>query len=208
MPPQIVLSSASPRRRKIFEVLQIPHVVQSADVDERALEAPGPRAFAIKAAFAKALALAEEFPKDTIIVAADTVVALDGQIYFKPEDPADARRMLGELQGQVHQVITGVAVHEVGRATQLDAVTTDVKIRTLAPQEIAEYVATGEPLDKAGSYGIQGIGGTLVEQVEGDYFNVVGLPVQRLLEMLESHVDAAPFRERLPLLTPEIFQGI
>jgi septum formation protein len=145
-------------------------------------------------------------PAGTIVIGADTVVALKSRIYFKPEGEADAIRMLHELSGQTHQVLTGVAVREVGKATQLDAVSTDVHIKTLTEEDILKYVATGEPLDKAGAYGIQGVGGSLVDRIDGDYFNVVGLPIDRLIQMLSVHVDIMPFRTARRGLTPEIFR--
>ncbi len=205
--PVIVLASASPRRRRLFQLLEIPHQVQAADVDERAIVASSPREFALKAAFLKAGALDDQVPEGSIVVAADTIVVSCDKIYFKPDNPADAVRMLGELSGRTHQVITGIAVREVGKSTQLDAVATDVRIKTLTTAEINDYVATGEPLDKAGSYGIQGLGGRLVEQVIGDYFNVVGLPVDKLLEMLELHVDMTAQRAARRHLTPETFNN-
>lgn len=205
--PAIILASASPRRRLLFRLLEIPHEIKAANVDERAITAASPREFALKAAFLKAGALDEIAPTGTIVVAADTIVVLRDKIYFKPENPHDAIRMLGELSGQTHQVMTGIAVREAGKATQLDAVTTDVRIKSLTPEEITAYVATGEPLDKAGSYGIQGLGGKLVEQVIGDYFNVVGLPVDKLLEMLAPHIDTTPNKAARRRLTPELFNN-
>ncbi len=204
--PEIILASGSPRRRQILEFLQIPHRVMPADVDERALQATLPREFALKAALLKATALDDVLPKGTIVVAADTIVVKDKQIYMKPLDPGDAVRMLAELAGQTHQVITGLAVRETGRATQLDAATTDVTLRALQKEDIEEYVATGDPLDKAGSYGIQSLGGSLVQQISGDFFNVVGLPVDKLLKMLEVHMDVTAFRDRRRILTPALFR--
>lgn len=204
---EIILGSGSPRRRQILEALGIPHKVLTADVDERSLTARNPREFALKAALTKASALDTIVPKDKIVVAADTVVSLEGEIFFKPVDRADAISMLKKLSGKTHQVITGVAVREVSRATQLDAVTTHVTIRTLSSREIEDYVDSGEPMDKAGSYGIQGVGQALVEKIDGDYFNVVGLPVFCLLNMLEAHGDVELFRHRSSQLSPKIFQS-
>lgn len=204
--PEIILASASPRRRLLLELLGIPHCVKAAEVDERALKAASPREFALKAAYVKAGALDALLPTGTLVIAADTVVALGDTKYFKPQDAADAQRMLTELSGKEHQVITAVAVREVGKATQLEAVRTDVQVRLVSDREIAGYVATGEPLDKAGAYGIQGLGGQLVERIAGDYFNVVGLPVDKLLDMLSVHIDVALYRDARRKLTPQTFE--
>lgn len=204
--PTIVLASGSPRRRQLLELLAVPHHVLPADVDERSLTAATPREFALKAALLKASALDDVLPKGALVIGADTIVTLEKNIYMKPVDAEDARRMLEELAGQTHQVITAVAVREVGRATQLDTAKTDVTLKRLSADEIAAYVATGEPLDKAGAYGIQALGGHLVERINGDYFNVVGLPVDKLLEMLAMHIDVTAFRERRRLLTPDLFR--
>jgi septum formation protein len=108
--------------------------------------------------------------------------------------------MLGEVAGRTHTVISGVALVEAGKSSLLDAVATDVTIRALTIGEISDYVATGEPLDKAGSYALQGIGRGIVERIDGDYFNVVGLPVVRLLDMMDNFLDTRPFRSNLPQL--------
>jgi len=202
----IVLGSGSPRRRQLLEFLEIPHTIVTADIDERALKAARPREFALKAAYAKAMALDQLVSRDTIVITADTVVALDNKIYFKPDDAEDAFKMLRSLSGKEHQVITGVAVRDAGHATLLDAVTTRVIFKSLTDAQINAYVETGEPLDKAGSYGIQGHGGKLIERIEGDYFNVVGLPVDKLLEMLSNYCDITHFQGRRRELTPDIFR--
>jgi septum formation protein len=204
---EIVLASESPRRRQLLDFLKIPHRVVPAAVDERSLTAAGPREFALKAALLKATALDDKLEKGTLVIAADTVVVRNNEIYMKPLDQQDAVRMLRNLAGQTHQVISGIALREVGRATQLDAASTDVTIRALSEEEIAEYVQSGEPMDKAGAYGIQSIGGSLVQQIAGDYFNVVGLPVDKLLVMLEAHLDTMPFLQRRQELTPQSFKS-
>lgn len=199
----IVLASSSPRRRRIFEHLGVPCELAVAGVDERAIPYGTPRELALKAAYAKAAEVAEGRPARTLVVGVDTIVVLDGRVYGKPDDEADARRMLGELAGRTHTVISGVAVLEVGGSTLLDAVETDVELHALTPAEVADYVATGEPLDKAGSYALQGIGGRLVKEVRGDYFNVVGLPVARLMEMLDGYVDTSEWTGRMASLRRE-----
>lgn len=201
----IYLASASPRRRLIFELLGIPHQLASADVDERNITAQSPREYALKTAFAKASAMDDQVPVGSIVVTADTIVVLDESLLHKPDDEEDAFSILRKLSGRTHRVITAVGVRETGRATQLDTVQTDVKIREVTDEEIRAYIATGEPMDKAGAYGIQGMGGRLVERITGDYFNVVGLPVDKLLEMLSAHMDVAPLARARRELTPEIF---
>lgn len=199
----IVLASSSPRRRRIFEHLGVPCELAVPGVDERAIPYTTPRELALKAAYAKAAEVAAGRPPRTVVVGVDTIVVLDGRVYGKPDDEADARRMLGELAGRTHTVISGVAVVEVGGSTLLDAVETDVELHALTPGEVADYVATGEPLDKAGSYALQGIGGRLVKEVRGDYFNVVGLPVARLMEMLDGYVDTSGWAARIVSLRRE-----
>ena len=133
---------------------------------------------------AKALAIAATAPANATVIGADTIVVLDGRIFGKPADEADARRMLAELSGRTHQVITGVCLVRNGQ-TEAFAETTDVRFKEISAEDIAAYVATGEPLDKAGAYGIQGRGGAFVDSVDGDYDNVVGLPVARLERALD-----------------------
>lgn len=179
-------------------------------MDERAIPYKTPRELALKAALAKANHVAEarlngataaEGTPRVLVVGVDTIVVLDGIVYGKPTDEADARRMLAELTGRTHTVISGVALVEVGGTTLIDAVETDVVLRSATEDEIAEYVATGEPLDKAGSYALQGEGRRFVAEVKGDYFNVVGLPVSRLLEMMSEFTDTTAWARRAETLT-------
>lgn len=204
-PPRIYLASTSPRRRLLFQLLGIPHEVTSPDVNERGIEARLPREFALKAAFAKAIATDTLVPRGSVVIAADTIVVLDDEVLLKPLDAEDAARILRKLSGRTHRVISAVAVRENGKATQLDAVQTEVKIRETTDDEILAYIATGEPMDKAGAYGIQGMGGRLVERITGDYFNVVGLPLDKTLEMMAAHVDITPYAAARKVLTPEMF---
>jgi septum formation protein len=199
----VVLASASPRRRDLLEKIGLKFIVAPAEVDEDSLPYRTPRELAIKAAFAKALAVAPHYQR-AILLAADTVVALDGKVYGKPASPDDARRMLRELSGQRHVVITGIVVKESRGMAVLDAVETWVTLRELSEGEIERYVATGEPMDKAGAYAIQGRANAFVTHVEGDYWNVVGLPVARLLELLGSFLDVRPFQAKLRELRSQI----
>lgn len=178
----IVLASGSPRRREILELLALDFVVRPPDVEETILEGRGPEEEAHRLAVAKAAASVSDTGE--LVVAADTLVALDNEILGKPDDSADAYRMLMRLQGNRHEVFTGLAVSLDGRIEAGVAITS-VWFRPLDAAECAEYVATGEPLDKAGAYGIQGLGAALVQRIEGEYFNVMGLPVQLLLSLLD-----------------------
>jgi septum formation protein len=195
----IILGSGSPRRRELLNALGMPFLLSPADIDEKAIEYRTPRELALKTAFAKACAVEPRFDEG-LIVAADTIVVLDGKVYGKPEDPADAMRMLLELNGKTHTVISGVAIKEIGKSSLLDAVETAVRLVSLSPAEIEDYVATGEPLDKAGAYAIQGTGRKLVDGIEGDFYNVVGLPLKRLLDMMEFFTDTTAYQCRLKTL--------
>lgn len=144
-----------------------------------------PESFAERAARSKAEVAWEEAPRE-VVVAADTVVTIDGDVLGKPTDEETARCMLRRLRGREHQVITGVSVRTKDGRMVSDTASTIVKFRNLGDCDIEAYVATGEPMDKAGAYGIQGFGAVLVERIEGCYFNVMGLPVTRLLSVLEA----------------------
>jgi septum formation protein len=179
---RLVLASGSPRRAAILELLGIPHVIRAPRLDECVhpgeLPAVAARRLAVEKASAGAAAPGEA------VLAADTVVALGDEVLGKPADVAEAERMIARLAGREHQVFTGLALRRDGRVVS-GVERTRVRFRSLAPREPAEYVATGEALDKAGAYGIQGRGAALVERIEGDYFNVVGLPVRLLLSLFD-----------------------
>ena len=180
--PRIVLASQSPRRRELLTLVGIPHEVMPADVDESVFGDEAPGAYTERLAREKAAVIARRAP-DAVVVAADTTVVIDGVILGKPEDEADARRVLRLLGGRTHTVHTAVAVACGG---ELVSGVEDVSVtfRPLEDDEIAAYVATREPMDKAGSYGIQGYGATIVERIDGDYFAVMGLPLVRLTRLL------------------------
>lgn len=178
----VVLASGSPRRKQLLEMLRIPFRVISPDVDEHVLPAEAPDAYVTRLARAKATAVAARAPGE-LILAADTTVVLDDRIFEKPTSPADAVAMLLRLQGRTHQVMTAVAVTrdgELGHALDVSRVTFRPAERTT----IEEYVATGEPLDKAGAYAIQGLGAVLIERVDGDPYGVMGLPLRLALDLL------------------------
>lgn len=176
--PAIILASASPRRRELLALLGHPYEVIPSRYEELLPETyPDPGALAVHLAQEKARDVAREHP-DALVIGADTVVALGTRVYGKPADRHDAARMLRELSGKTHQVITGVALLS-GAARTFSAIT-DVTFRELQEPEIAAYVETGEPMDKAGAYAIQGYGGLLISGIRGDYPNVVGLPLMPL----------------------------
>lgn len=197
---EIILASQSPRRRELLERMGIRNFrVVSADIDEREEEQLPPEQLVCRLASRKAEAVAEKAPKGAVIIAADTVVSLDGTVLGKPGDKLEAFKMLSTLSGNRHQVYTGLCVIWDGdKRTEYEV--TDVTFRELGEKEIEDYIATGEPMDKAGAYGIQGYGALLVERIEGDYYNVMGLPVCRLgTVLLELGVDClalAAGRER------------
>lgn len=180
----IILASNSPRRRELLEQVGITGFqVISPDVDERVEPGLSPAGMVEELSLRKARAAADKTGPDGLIIAADTVVALDGAVLGKPRDEADAFAMLSALSGREHRVYTGVSVLRGDRAVT-EHEETAVCFRALAPGEIWGYIATGEPMDKAGAYGIQGVGALLVRGIRGDYCNVVGLPVFRLGRML------------------------
>lgn len=181
--PRVILASSSPRRRDLLDLIGIEHEVLPADVDESVLPGERPVEHATRLARAKALAIAARDPA-ALVIAADTIVVLDGVILGKPRDAVEAERVLRSLSGRTHTVVTAVACALSGRfAAGVEEV--DVTFRQLDPREIAEYVATGEPLDKAGSYGIQGFGATIVRRIDGDYFAVMGLSLVRLVALIQ-----------------------
>ena len=180
---QIILASQSPRRRQLLEQMEISHFdIIPAKGEERADPNLTPEQLVEELSRQKAAEIAANHP-DALIIAADTVVAVDGTVLGKPRDRDDAVRMLQTLSGREHTVYSGLTVCWQGRSvTQHEA--TAVRFRPLTLDDIHHYVSTGEPMDKAGSYGIQGYGCTLVEGISGDYYNVVGLPVCRLSQIL------------------------
>ena len=171
---KIILASASPRRKELLTTAGVEFEVLVSDADETIPEGTAPKDAAMMTAEKKALAVAEKCT-DCVVIGADTIVVLDGRILGKPKDEADAAAMLRFLSGREHEVITGVCLTD-GTKTKKFAQVSKVKFYELTDDEIAAYVATKECNDKAGSYGIQGKGCVLVEGIEGDYFNIVGLP--------------------------------
>jgi septum formation protein len=181
---QLVLASASPRRAELLRTAGFAFEVRPADVDETPRPAEPPATYALRVARDKALAAAERVNgTDAWILAADTVVVVDGRILGKPTGPADARRMLSLLSGVVHEVLTAVVVRHAGSEAS-EVVSTRVRFTTLSAAEMDWYVESGEPDGKAGAYAIQGLGSRFVDWIEGSWSNVVGLPVATVYRML------------------------
>ena len=180
----IILASQSPRRKELLGQMGFKGFkINVPDVDET-IEGNLPPAMIVEElSLRKARAVAEDADEDDLIIAADTVVALDGAVLGKPEDEGSAFSMLSALSGNRHYVYTGVTVMQGEKVVTQHEMTT-VTFRELEPEEISNYIATGEPMDKAGAYGIQGLGALLVSGIDGDYFNVMGLPVYRLGRIL------------------------
>ena len=179
---RVVLASGSPRRRDLLNLIGIEHEVRPANIDETMRPREAPRRHAERLAREKASAVAMRDP-DLITIGADTVVVINRKVLGKPADADDAARMLRMLSGREHTVITAVAVSR-GRKLRSAIEEVRVKFRRLRDDEIEAYIATGEPMDKAGAYGIQGYGATIVERIEGDYFAVMGLPLMRLVGLM------------------------
>ena len=182
IPPRVILASSSPRRRELLALIGIPHEVVPADIDETPWDDESPPAHCERLARGKAEAIGRTFP-DAVIIGADTIVVIDDAILGKPRDEAQARAMLRRLSGRQHVVHTAVAVARGGRL-ESGVETVPVAFRALSDEEIDAYVATKEPMDKAGAYGIQGYGATIVERIEGDYFAVMGLALGRLIRLM------------------------
>lgn len=192
---KVVLASASPRRRELLTLAGIPHTVSPADIDESVYPGEAPHEHAERLSREKAAVIAARFP-DALIVAADTIVVLDGDIIGKPAGVDDAERTLARLQGRTHTVVTGMTVVLNGE-TVSGVEDVAVTFGSLTATDISEYVATGEPMDKAGSYAIQGYGATIVRQIDGDYFAVMGLSLVRLVDLMKQlgvryHFGGAP----------------
>jgi septum formation protein len=191
-PTKVILASASPRRRQLLAAAGIEFDLVESRVPERHLDGEPPRDYAIRVARDKAAAVSARFP-DAIVVGADTIVVCANRILEKPADPADARRMLTMLSGRTHTVFTAFALARAGRILESSPVESRVTFRKLAEVEIDDYVAGDEPYDKAGAYGIQGVGGAFISHVEGSRDNVMGLPTARVVEALARY-GVAPTR--------------
>jgi MAF protein len=179
---KVVLASGSPRRREIMTAVGWPFEVRTPDVDESVRPGEDPVDYVQRLAQAKALAVTEQI-ETGLVLAADTTVVIDREILGKPEDDEDAKRMLRLLRGKWHEVLTGVSLVRVNGPTVSSFERTRVRFAAMTKQEIDWYVSLGEPLGKAGAYGIQGPAALFIEEIEGDYLNIVGLPIRLVYEL-------------------------
>lgn len=183
---KIILASSSPRRVQLLKQIGLIFDIFPVELDEQQFDYTNPHCLVRNLALAKALIAAKAFTSvEGVSIGADTIVMLEGKIIGKPKTAKEAREILTGLSGKFHEVITGIALVSLdGQKQVVDSVSTRVKFRNLTSLEIDGYIKTGEPMDKAGAYGIQGKGALLVEQINGCYYNVVGLPISRLMEIL------------------------
>jgi len=182
---EVILASASPRRKELLEKIGLRFKVEPSNYAEALPSGLAPHELAQKISLEKAKVVAGKH-KNAIVIAADTLGVIDSQILGKPHTEKEARKMLATISGKSHSVITGFSIIDAGTGKTISrSVETKVYIRKLTPAEIDAYVKSKEPLDKAGAYAIQGLGAVLVEKIEGDYFNVIGLPLSALAEVLK-----------------------
>lgn len=190
---EFILASGSPRRKELLSAVGIDFDVVVSDADENSISKDAPvEIYVQELALLKAAATAKNVlkKKKALIIAADTIVTLDGKILGKPQDEDDAFNMLSELSGRTHAVYTGYCIMRISDGfTVCNRVKTEVTFKLLDDEKIRNYIRTGEPMDKAGAYGIQGLGALLIEKIDGDYFNVVGLPISSLADTLSGEFD-------------------
>ncbi|MCQ4088175.1 nucleoside triphosphate pyrophosphatase [Saccharibacillus sp. JS10] len=188
-PKRLILASSSPRRRELLSLLNIPFEVNASDTDESVPDHWTPQQIVQELALRKARAIISDTQpssQDAIVIGSDTIVVQDGVVLGKPKDANDAKRMLNLLSGSTHQVYTGVACIDLANQQELCQFSqANVTMRILHEYEIEAYIAGGEPMDKAGSYAVQGLGAVFVEKIEGDYHTIVGLPIGLLYQMLQ-----------------------
>lgn len=191
----IILASASPRRKEILENTNVKFKIMSSMIEELTLDNESPCQMVMRLAFEKGMDVASR-QKSDLIISADTIVVLDDIILGKPKDEIQAREMIKSLSGRSHQVITGISLINLDNNKKIiDYVISNVKFKSLSEQDINDYISTKESLDKAGAYGIQGYGALLVDEIQGDYFNIVGLPISRLSDLLKKHFKINLFME-------------
>ncbi|HZJ48994.1 MAG TPA: Maf family protein [Acidimicrobiia bacterium] len=183
MGEKLILASGSPRRRELLEMAGIEHVVHVPEIDEVILPGETPVAYTSRLARTKACAVAPQYPGSWVL-GADTVVVVDGHIVGKPRDSEEAEEMLSDMAGRRHEVLTSVALVNGDRVEERSS-TTSVWMQPLDRDTVRSYVATGEPMDKAGAYAAQGIGAILIDHIDGDFFTVMGLPLELVIELLE-----------------------
>lgn len=191
----IILASASPRRKEILENANVKFKIMSSDIEELTLDGESPCQMVMRLAFEKGIDIANK-QKSDLVISADTIVVLDNKVLGKPKDEKEARYMIESLSGKTHQVITGISLINLENNKKIiDYVISNVKFKNLSEEDINDYISTNESLDKAGAYGIQGYGALLVDEIQGDYFNIVGLPISRLSDLLKKHFNINLFME-------------
>lgn len=184
---EIILASASPRRKEILGNTNVKFNVIKSEIDEVVLDNEKPQQVVMRLAFEKCLDIASNHEED-LVIGADTIVVLDDEILGKPKDENEAYEMIKKLSNRTHQVMTGISLINLHSNKKIiDCVVSDVKFKDLSEEDIRDYIQTNESLDKAGAYGIQSYGALLVEEIKGDYFNIVGLPISRLSDLLKEH---------------------
>ena len=185
----IILASASPRRKEILENINVKFDIVKSDIDEVILEDELPPQVVMRLAFEKSMDVAKS-NQESLVIGADTIVVFNNTILGKPKDKEDARNTIKLLSGNTHEVITGISLINLSANKKIiDYVVSKVKIKDLSEDDINDYINTGESLDKAGAYGIQGYGSLLIEEIQGDYFNIVGLPISKLSDLVKTHFD-------------------
>ena len=200
----IILASASPRRKEILENTNVKFKIMASSIEELRLEGESPCQMVMRLAFEKGIDIASR-QKSDLVISADTIVVLDNTVLGKPKDEIEARKMITSLSGRTHQVITGISLINLDNNKKIinldnnkkiiDYVISNVKFKNLSEEDINDYIRTKESLDKAGAYGIQGYGALLVEEIQGDYFNIVGLPISRLSDLLKKYFNINLFME-------------
>ncbi|NLW22430.1 MAG: septum formation inhibitor Maf [Tissierellia bacterium] len=187
---KVILASGSPRRRELLSKYNLEPIIVIPQVEEKISPEERVDQIAMALAFEKAKQVADKFNNGEIVIGADTIVACEGKILGKPKDEYEAREMIRFLSGKTHEVVTGISIVKANSNIKIiDYEKTLVKFRKLSNEKIENYISTKEYVDKAGAYGIQGIGGLLVEKIDGCYFNVVGLPISKLDALLEKHFN-------------------
>ena len=190
----IILASGSPRRKEILENTNLKFSVITSDIDERIFENEEPIQLVLRLAFEKCMSVAQNNPSD-LVIGADTIVVLDNEILGKPKNEEEAFNTLSKLSNREHQVITGMSIVNLENEKKIvNYAISNVKFKKLTDQDIKDYISTKECLDKAGSYGIQGYGALLVEEIKGDYFNIVGLPISKLSDILKINFNINLFK--------------
>ena len=186
---KVILASASPRRKEILQNTKLNFDIQKSDIEEVILENESPEDMVVRLAYEKALDVAKN-NEDALVIGADTVVVIDDKILGKPKDETEAYNMIKLLSGKTHYVITGFALINLSLNKKIvDCQISQVTFKELSEATIKDYIQTKESLDKAGAYGIQGYGGLLVKNIQGDYFNIVGLPISKISDCLKDHFD-------------------